>query len=170
MTHAPNRGPSMMAATAPAQAPDTSLARYTKFEDVIALLEESRAGTLLIEAKQNIRIAKFSPGRIEFQPWDNAANDLAARLADRLHALTGTRWVVSIADAPDDARTAYEVEHAHQLALEDEARAHPTVAKVFELFPDATFGKIRTPESMAQEAAVEALQEVEDEWDPFEED
>jgi DNA polymerase-3 subunit gamma/tau len=44
------------------------------------------------------------------------------------------------------------------------------VAKVFELFPDAQIAKIRTPEAIALEAAVDALPEVEDEWDPFEEE
>ena len=163
-------GPSMSAATAPAQAPDTSLARYARFEDVVELLQHSRAGTLLIEAKKNIRLAKYQPGRIEFQPWDNAAADLAPRLAQRLHQLTGVRWVVSIADAPEGVRTIYEIEHAEELALKEEASTHPMVAKVLELFPGAKITEVRTPEQLAQVASTEALQEVEDEWDPFEED
>ncbi|AJE48929.1 DNA polymerase III subunit gamma/tau [Celeribacter indicus] len=157
------------AATAPAQAPDVALARYTSFEAVVALLEESRAGTLLIEAKRNMRIARYSPGRIEFQPWGDAAADLAPRLSQRLHALTGVRWIVTIAEAPEEARTIYEVEDAARLALEAEAREHPIVAKVFELFPDAKISDIRTPDALAASAASEALEEVEDEWDPFEE-
>ena len=35
-------------------------------------------------------------------------------------------------------------------------------------FPGAKITQIRTPEQLVAEAAVEALPEVEDEWDPFE--
>ncbi|MBW6417965.1 DNA polymerase III subunit gamma/tau [Celeribacter sp. PS-C1] len=157
------------AATATALAPEASLARFTSFESVVALLEEHRAGTLLIEAKENMRIARYAPGRIEFQPWGKAAQDLAPRLADRLHRLTGVRWMITIAEAPEDVRTIYEIEHAEEMALRAEAMKQPIVAKVFELFPDAKISDIRTPEKIASEAATEALQEVEDEWDPFEE-
>jgi DNA polymerase-3 subunit gamma/tau len=37
-------------------------------------------------------------------------------------------------------------------------------------FPGTKISEIRTVEMMAAEAAVQALPEVEDEWDPFEED
>ena len=43
-----------------------------------------------------------------------------------------------------------------------------TVQAVLAAFPGAKITEIRTPEAMQQEAAVQALPEVEDEWDPFE--
>lgn len=172
-THAPimsspiAHAPSM---SAPVEQVETeqSLARYASFQDVIELLKNSRAGTLLIEAKKHVRIANYSPGYIEFEPWDNAPTDLAARLAKRLHTLTGARWVISIAAAPETAQTIYEIENQERLKQEAEAREHPIVAKVFELFPGAKIDKIRTPEQIAQTIATESLQEVDEEWDPFE--
>jgi DNA polymerase-3 subunit gamma/tau len=168
ITHGPTM--SSGAATALAQAPEESLARYGRFEDVVELVRYHRDAKLLIEIENYVRLAKFSPGRIEFEPADDAPQDLAARIASRLHSFTGERWSVSIAKAPEGTKTINEVTNAEKIALEASARAHPIVAKVFELFPDAKIAKIRTPEAIALEAAVDALPEVEDEWDPFEDD
>ncbi|MFT6424737.1 MAG: DNA polymerase-3 subunit gamma/tau, partial [Celeribacter sp.] len=84
------------AATALAQAPEDSLARYGRFEDVIELIRHHRDAKLLIELENHVRLAKFAPGRIEFEPANDAPQDLAARLASRLHAFTGARWSVTI--------------------------------------------------------------------------
>jgi DNA polymerase-3 subunit gamma/tau len=165
-------GGANVGSAAPALSPDAniSLARYAQFENIVELIRDHRDAKLLIEIENYMRVASFKPGYIEFEPTQDAPQDLAARLSSRLQAFTGVRWAVGIAKAPEGTRTINEVRNAVQLALEAEARAHPIVGKVFELFPDAKITKIRTAEAIALEAAVEALPEVEDEWDPFEED
>ena len=69
-----------------------------------------------------------------------------------------------------DAPTIYEKNNAAELALKAEASEHPLVRAALEAFPKAKILEIRTAEEVAQEASAEALPEVEDEWDPFEED
>ena len=44
------------------------------------------------------------------------------------------------------------------------------VQTAFLVFPNAKIINIRTTESMTQEAAIESLPEVTEEWDPFEDD
>jgi DNA polymerase-3 subunit gamma/tau len=44
------------------------------------------------------------------------------------------------------------------------------VQAVMAAFPGAKIAEIRSAEELVQAAAVEALPEVEDEWDPFEDD
>ncbi|NIY80856.1 DNA polymerase III subunit gamma/tau [Celeribacter sp. HF31] len=157
------------AATAPAQAPDLALSRFVSFQAVVDLVGEHRDMKLKIDMETHMRIANFRPGFIEFEPAGEAPADLAQRLQSRLLAFTGHRWAVTIAKAPEGTQTIREIDEADQRALEAEAKQHPVIAKVFELFPDAKISDIRTPEKIASEAATEALQEVEDEWDPFEE-
>ncbi|MCA0044382.1 DNA polymerase III subunit gamma/tau [Celeribacter litoreus] len=157
------------AAAAPAQAPDVALARFTSFESLVDLVGEHRDMKLKIDMETHMRIAAYKPGFIEFEPAGDAPADLAQRLQSRLHAFTGHRWGVTIAKAPKGTTTIREVKDAAQRALEEEAKQHPMVAKVFELFPGAKIAEIRTPEAIAAAAATDALQEVEDEWDPFEE-
>ena len=50
------------------------------------------------------------------------------------------------------------------------AREHKMVQTAFLVFPNAKIINIRSAESMTQEAAIEALPEVTEEWDPFEDD
>ncbi len=47
--------------------------------------------------------------------------------------------------------------------------AHPLTQAVLAAFPGAALVEVRTREAAAEAAAGEALAEVEDEWDPFDE-
>ncbi|WP_212524896.1 DNA polymerase III subunit gamma/tau [Actibacterium sp. MT2.3-13A] len=152
-----------------AQAPDTSLARYARFEQVVELIRAQRDVKLLVEVETTLRLVSYSPGRIEFEPTEDAPRDLAARLGSRLQAWTGVRWGVSVVGS-GGAATIAEERDAERLVLEEKAKEHPLVQAVLAAFPEAKITDIRTPEALAAEAQAEALPEVEDEWDPFEED
>jgi DNA polymerase-3 subunit gamma/tau len=157
------------AAMALAVAPETALARYARFDDVIALIRANRDVKLLVEVETCLRLARYAPGRIEFEPTPDAPSDLASRLGQRLQGFTGVRWGVSVV-ASGGQPTIAEARDAEQDALKTEAMRHPLVQAVFAAFPAARISEIRTAEEIAEEAAQEALPEVEDEWDPFEED
>ncbi|WP_289040286.1 DNA polymerase III subunit gamma/tau [uncultured Aliiroseovarius sp.] len=148
--------------------PEDALARYARFEDVIELIRSNRDVKLLVEVEGGVRLASYTPGRVEFTLADGAPNDLAARLAQRLQMWTGVRWGVTLVNGCD-APTITEVRDGEKLALQEEAVAHPLVQAVIANFPKARITDIRTAEDMVDEAAVAALPEVEDEWDPFEE-
>jgi len=160
-------GSSGGAATARALAPDNALARYARFDQVVDLIRANRDVKLLVEIETTLRLARYQPGRIEFQPTPDAPRDLAARLGQRLQAWTGVRWTVSLVN-DGGAQTIAETRDAERLAREAEAKQHPLVQAVFDAFPDAKIMDIRTLEDIAAEAQIEALPEVEDEWDPFE--
>ena len=166
MPSGPGGGATALAVAADAE---TSLARYARFEDVVELIRTNRDVKLLVEVEGGVRLAAYQPGRIEFTPSDNAPQDLAARLAQRLHGWTGVRWGVTLVNGCE-APTITETRDGEKLALEEEAKAHPLVQAVIAAFPKARITEIRSAEDMVQEAAEEGLAEVEDEWDPFEED
>jgi DNA polymerase-3 subunit gamma/tau len=156
-------------ALAVAHAPQNTLASYARFEDVIELIRANRDVKLLVEVEGGVRLAAYQPGRIEFTLAQKAPQDLAARLAQRLHGWTGVRWGVTLVNGCE-AATIAEMRDADKLALEQEATEQPLVKAVLTNFPKARITEIRTPDDMLQEAAVEALPEVEDEWDPFEDE
>jgi len=68
------------------------------------------------------------------------------------------------------AKTIAEVRDAKENALKSQAENHPLMQAVMASFPGAKILSIRTPEEIAAAAVSEALPEVEDEWDPFEDD
>ena len=155
--------------TAGALAPEDALAHYPSFESVVALIEANRDIKLLVEVKTSLRLVSYSAGRIEFEPTERAPADLAQRLGARLKDWTGQRWGISVASTGGGA-TLDQQENDAQRKLQEEAAAHPMMQAVISAFPKAKITEIRTREEIANQAAVEALPEVEDEWDPFEDD
>jgi DNA polymerase-3 subunit gamma/tau len=165
----PAPGGRMHGVVAVAEDADQALARYPTFEHVVELIRSNRDGVLLVEVETCVRLVSYRPGRIEFVPTETAPRDLAQKLGARLQGWTGNRWAVIVANE-GGAETIAEKRDAKDLALKAEAAAHPLVQAVLAAFPKAAIRTIRTPEDVAAEAATEALAEVEDEWDPFEED
>ena len=152
-----------------AVAGDAALSYYASFDHVVDLIRAQRDVKLLVEVETTLRLAAYQPGRIEFEPTDTAAPDLAQRLGSRLQSWTGKRWVVSVV-AQGGAKTIAEKRDAAELALRAKAQEHPLVQAVLGAFPTAEITKIKTVQDIAASAQAEALPEVEDEWDPFEEE
>lgn len=152
-----------------AVSPATSaLAKYARFEDVVALIGRMRDVKLLVEVEKGVRLVHYAPGRIEFEPAPGAPRDLAQTLAQRLQGWTGARWGVSVV-SEGGAATIDESRNAATLAAEAEARTENRVVQaIFAAFPQAKFEEIVLSEALEAEQAAEALPEVEDEWDPFE--
>ncbi|MCT8161538.1 DNA polymerase III subunit gamma/tau [Pseudoruegeria sp. SHC-113] len=176
--HAPQaRGPAApvsggsgpRAALAVAAQPEDALARYARFPQVLELIRRHRDVKLLVEIETTLRLISYSPGRITFQPTPEAPADLAQRLGSKLQSWTGARWAVIVENA-GGGRTIAEDRDAERLKLEEEAKTHPMVQAVLAAFPQARISDIRTAQEIAAEVAAEALPEVSDEWDPFEDD
>ncbi len=170
-THSGPSGPSARGGAQPALAvvADQALARYGRFEDVVELIRTHRDVHLLIEVETTLRLARYSPGRIEFEPTPDARPDLAQRLGQRLQLWTGARWALSVVSEGGQATVA-ETRDAAEMALRQQAEEHPLVRAVLAAFPKARITEIRTEADRREDAAAEALAEVEDEWDPFEEE
>ncbi|WP_299778943.1 DNA polymerase III subunit gamma/tau [uncultured Roseobacter sp.] len=156
-------------ATAQALDVDAALARFPSFDHVVELIRANRDGKLLADVETDVRLASYQPGRIEFEPTARAPRDLAQRLGHRLQMWTGNRWAVTVVNE-GGGKTIDEVRNAERYALEAEAKTHPLMQAVLAQFPKAQIKDIRTADQIAAEAVQEALPEVEDEWDPFEDD
>lgn len=147
----------------------TALAAYPTFDKVVALIRANRDIRLLVEVETTLQLASYSPGRIEFVPTDKAPRDLSQRLGQRLQLWTGNRWAVSIVNE-GGAKTIAAMRDAEVDAQKAEVAKHPLVKAVFDAFPKASIKNIKTVAEIEAEISVEALPEVEDEWDPFEEE
>ncbi|MCE6959451.1 DNA polymerase III subunit gamma/tau [Cereibacter sphaeroides] len=134
------------------------------FAQMVELIRTKRDMKLLYEVETGVRLVRFAPGRIEFEPSPEAAPDLAARLSQRLQGWTGLRWGVSVVSDGGQPTIAEERDKG-RLADKAKALENPLVQAVMAAFPGARIAEIRKPQEIA---ATEALAEVEDEWDPFE--
>ena len=158
-----------------------ALAGFPDFESVIDLIRRMRDMKLLLDVEDHLRLVRYSPGRIEFQPTEHAPRDLAQRLAERLRGWTGgQRWAVTVTSDP--GRPTISERRAEREA-EARARAmqNPTVQAIFAAFPGAKITRIRpipVPVAVEKPAGEDTspheltegpVAEVE-EWDPFEDE
>ncbi len=150
-----------------ALAADAALARFPTFEHVVELIRANRDVKLLVDVETGVRLAAYQPGRVEFTPAGNAPPDLAQKLGAALQRWSGNRWAVTLVNGCETATIA-EKRDASDIALRAQASEHPLVMAALAAFPKASIRDIRSLESLANEAQAEALPEVEDEWDPFE--
>ncbi|MDP7186463.1 MAG: DNA polymerase III subunit gamma/tau [Paracoccaceae bacterium] len=168
-TMAPS-GPTHGAPTAAlAQDSVAALAQYPSFDHVVDLIRMHRDAKLLIDVETGVRLANYQPGRIEFVPAPQAPDDLAQRLGGRLQSWTGARWAVTLVNE-GGGETIAEQRDAEGLALKAQAQKHPLVQAVMAAFPKATITQIKSAREIEAAARSDALAEVEDEWDPFEEE
>nr|WP_275425365.1 DNA polymerase III subunit gamma/tau [Yoonia maritima] len=168
-THSGPSGPSASGAQTAVALSTDALQHYARFEDVVELIRAHRDVKLLVEVETGLRLVNYQPGRIEVTPTAEAASDLVGRLGSRLQAWTGNRWVITVMNE-GGAPTIAEVRDAAENAIRQEAFEHPLVQAVIAAFPKARITDIRTEADKAQDALEDALPEVDDEWDPFDED
>jgi DNA polymerase-3 subunit gamma/tau len=167
-THSGPSGPSASGAQTAVALQTDPLQHYARFEDVVELIRMHRDVKLLVEVETGLRLVSYQPGRIEVNPTPDAARDLVGRLGARLQAWTGNRWAISVADG--GTPTIAQTRDAAENAVRAQAQAHPLVQAVIAAFPKAKITDIRTEADKTQEAFEDALPEVDDEWDPFDED
>ena len=157
--------------------PADPLAAYPDFASVVELIRARRDMKLVIDVEDHVRLVSYTPGRIEFHAGAQAPSDLAQRLRARLEGWTAARWAVSIASAPSDTETLSETRARETAARHAKAAAHPLVAAAMAAFPGAEVSGLRTPDEIAAEAraaaqtaALDAQDEQDDGWDPFEDE
>ncbi len=149
-----------------------ALARYARFEDVVQLIRMRRDMKLLVEVENYVRLVKYSPGRIEFEPTDRAPAKLASQLAARLQNWTGVRWVITLASS-GGGKTIGEVKDAHRNDMYTQAMSHPLVQSVLVAFPGAEIKDVRGNEfdGSGNEDIVpidpDDVDDLDDNWDPL---
>ncbi len=150
------------------QANAGALARYERFEDVVSLIRTRRDMKLLIEVENYLRLVKYTPGRIEFEPTEQAPADLASRLAARLQNWTGVRWGVSVV-SEGGGKTIGEVKAEARDDLYSQAAAHPMVQAVLEAFPGAEIKDVRALEFDGANEDIVPIDpdDLDDSWDPI---
>ena len=154
---------------APAADEGIGIFSYTKFEDILEVVKQNRDVKLLVDIENGLRLVTYRPGYIEFTPTEFAPANLAQRLSNRLKEWTGSRWAVSVVQN-GEAETIFEKKEKDAKELETEAYAHPFVKEALVQFPAARIVNVISKKKLEQEAAIQALEEVDSEWDPFEED
>ena len=137
------------------------LARFGKFEDVVELIRTHRDVGLLMEVEKTVRLARYSPGRIEFALADGASENFPSSLSRKLEAWTGVRWGISVV-SEYNAQTIFERQEAESKAAIVGAEKSDIVAKFKRSFPGAEIIDITKPALTYEESVAE-----DGNWDPI---
>ncbi|MGR3783142.1 MAG: DNA polymerase III subunit gamma/tau [Albimonas sp.] len=149
-----------------------AVAALKTFDAVLELVRDKRDARLLVELEAHVRLVSYQPGRIVFEPAHDAPESLASDLAQRLMALTGSRWMVAVESA-GGAPTVRERQDAERDDLHARLKEHPLVAAAIAAFPGAeimatrAFGAAAEPEETQSAPEWEETPEDED-WDGWE--
>jgi DNA polymerase-3 subunit gamma/tau len=115
--------------------------RPETWRDVVALAS-GRDPKLHADLLHYVHPVRVAAPHLEIRPQPGTPRDLPKRLAGFLHAITGARWTVGLADeggAPTLAEQGRAAEHDRR----ERAEEHPLVRAVLEAFPGARIEAVR---------------------------
>jgi DNA polymerase III subunit gamma/tau len=144
---------SAVAAEAIASAPVTSPSPTMvlgSIEAVFAEAEKRREHRLAREIKDDMHISRFERGRIEFEPGERAAADLAARLSRALQEWSGERWMIMVVAGAHRTETVRTRMDAAAAALKADVAKDPLIAAILEKFPGSKIADIKAAPAAPQ--------------------
>jgi len=138
---ASSAGPAVSAKRAPeptlSAAPQVQL---RSLQDIIALLEPT--SSLKVNLEHNVHLVRMEQGRIDIRPTPKAPTTLAGDLSQKLFALTGQRWSVSISREVGQPTLAEQKRDAKAAKFESVTQ-EPLVRAVLDRFPGAEIKEVR---------------------------
>lgn len=126
--------------------PDQGPIVINTLQDIIARLEAVKELILASQVAQYVHLVKLEPNRLEFRPAAQAPQRLSQDLGQKLTALTGDRFVVSISSAQGEPTLAEQ----HQATKDADYNAIlnlPIIQDILKVFPDAKLTDIIDPET-----------------------
>ena len=130
--------PAVRAVEAPTPVPAKAAPaiRFQRFEDLVAYVGLKRDLPLKLALEREVRVIRFEPGLLEFEPTEDAPRTLAADIGRKLTEWTGERFMVSLGRGAT-SQTLAEQQDAARLKQKSDARSDPLVAAVLARFPGA---------------------------------
>lgn len=124
----------------PEQTQQTAVA-LNSFEDIVALAGQKREALLQSSLINDVHLVAFAPGHLSIRLRDGAAQTLVGQLSNKLSQWTGERWMVSLSREQGQP-TIGQMRRADKDNERATVLAHPVVAEVMRVFPDASIASI----------------------------
>ena len=118
------------------------------FADIVALAGDKRDAKLMIALEDQVSLVRYDggAGAIDLFLLPGAPQGVANDLREKLNKWTGRRWVIMLSKTPGE-RPLGEVRRERAAREKAALKAHPAVAAVLEVFPDADIGEVRPLDS-----------------------
>ena len=109
-----------------------ALAAYATLTDAMAVVKAADF-KLWDDCESFLRLVRYKPGLIEFNPAPGAPTEMSGRLQNVLSTATGERWAILISDQTGEP-TSKEVAKSQADAAKAEVKNHPLVATALAIF------------------------------------
>lgn len=106
------------------------------FEDIVALVGTKREMMLQSNLVNDVHLVAFAPGHLSIRLRDGASQAIVGALSNKLSQWTGQRWMVSLSREQGQP-TIGETRRADKDNERATVLAHPVVAEVMRVFPEA---------------------------------
>ena len=110
--------------------------KINSFEELISLVEKNKEIELKFDLERNVRLVKFSEGKINIEFNEKLSKNFIKNLTSRLLEWTGNRWIITLSKSKGD-QTIYEKKNEVKKMLFEDAKKTEIYKKVMELFPNA---------------------------------
>lgn len=111
------------------------------FDDIVALAGQKREMMLQSNLVNDVHLVSFAPGHLSVRLRDGASQAIVGALSSKLSQWTGERWMVSTSREQGQP-TIGEMRREGQQNERANILAHPVVAEVMRVFPDAKITSI----------------------------
>jgi DNA polymerase-3 subunit gamma/tau len=113
------------------------------FEAVIKLADHMNERILHANLVSSVRLVRFEPGNIVFQPVDNLPREFSHDLTRFLNDTTDRRWVITVSFDEQGSETLQEREDLENALRLKEITQTPFMQSVLEVFPGTEINEVR---------------------------
>jgi len=110
--------------------------KIDSFQDLVNLVENNKEIELKFDLERNVRLVKFSQGKIDIAFNEKLSKHLIKNLTSKLLEWTGNRWIITLSKDLGE-ETIYEKKNKLKEELFEKAKQTEVYKKVKELFPEA---------------------------------
>nr|ADI19603.1 DNA polymerase III, gamma/tau subunits [uncultured SAR11 cluster bacterium HF0770_37D02] len=112
-----------------------NLETIPSFEDLIKLTSKKREVELKYDLERNVKLIKFSEGKIDINFDENIGKNFVRNLAEKLLKWTGKRWIITLTKSTDQ-KTFLEHQSINKKKLLEEEEKGEVYKKFKDIFSD----------------------------------
>ena len=107
--------------------------KINSFEELISLVEKNKEIELKFDLERNVRLVKFSEGKLILNSMKNYQKNFIKNLTSRLLEWTGNRWIITLSKSKGD-QTIYEKKNEVKKMLFEDAKKTEILKKLWNFF------------------------------------
>ena len=115
--------------------------KINSLDDLINIAEREKEIELKFDLERNVRLVKFSNGKIDIAFNERLSKDFIKKLTSKLLEWTGHRWIITLSKDIGD-QTIYEKKDKVKKKLFEDAKKTEVYQRIKELFPDAELSNV----------------------------